>query len=386
VPTHAPPGSQYQWLSFLGHWGQREKGFNNGPTGPVTKSQWLEPFTWMEGIRQDSPTLPGGSVLGPAASTPFCGAIAAVSEFINLEAKDTLGAIGLVVGLLLLILVPILLTRWRPVDISKLRHRWALGQLLRAARQLYGRYWRTMLAFAFAGFVILGAIQGLQYLFTQANGGNQDFTLGISPGGLELRVGGSFAGIAHPIGSAIVSGMVVAFMRLLVNGEEHGVMHCWRAMYERLWRVVAGQLLTTALLLLLVITVIGIPIAAYKYISWQFIQQEIMFKNLSIREAFHGSSHLVRGRWWRTLRVAAVLALISIITGPVLGFFLIFLNFSPITVNLIGSVVFALLIPYVAIGRTLLYFDLETSEEAEEAAGLTRRYWFSRPRPATQPG
>ncbi len=95
---------------------------------------------------------------------------------------------------------------------------------------------------------------------------------------------------------------------------------------------------------------------------------------------------LVRGRWWRTLRVAAILALISVVVGPVLGFFLIFLNFSPILVNLIGSAVFALLIPYVAIGRTLLYFDLKASEEAEEAAGLTRRYWFSRPRPATQTG
>ena len=95
VPTHAPPGANFQWLSYLGHWGEREKGFNNGPTGPVTKGQWLEPFSWMDGIRQDSPRLPGGTILGPAASTAFCGAIAGVSEFINLEAKDTLGAIGL---------------------------------------------------------------------------------------------------------------------------------------------------------------------------------------------------------------------------------------------------------------------------------------------------
>ena len=72
--------------------------------------------------------------------------------------------------------------------------------------------------------------------------------------------------------------------------------------------------------------------------------------------------------------------------GPALGLLLIFLNFSPILVNLSASAVFALLIPYVAIGRTLLYFDLKASEEAEEAAGLTRRYWFSRPRPATQTG
>ena len=37
-------------------------------------------------------------MLGPAASTAFCGAIATVSEFINLEAKSTIGAIGLLLG------------------------------------------------------------------------------------------------------------------------------------------------------------------------------------------------------------------------------------------------------------------------------------------------
>ncbi len=34
VPTAAGPGSEFQWLSYLGHWGQREKGFNIGPQGP----------------------------------------------------------------------------------------------------------------------------------------------------------------------------------------------------------------------------------------------------------------------------------------------------------------------------------------------------------------
>ena len=63
-----------------------------------------------------------------------------------------------------------------------------------------------------------------------------------------------------------------------------------------------------------------------------------------------------------------------------LGFFLIFANLSAILVNLIGSVVYALLIPYVAIGRTLLYFDLG----AREAAGMPKRRGLRlRPRPAT---
>ncbi len=41
------------------------------------------------------------------------------------------------------------------------------------------------------------------------------------------------------------------------------------------------------------------------------------------------------------------------------GFTLIFTNFSLFWINVIGSVVFALLVPYIAVGRTLLYFDLQ---------------------------
>jgi len=213
VPTDSPPGTEFQWLSYLGHWGQREKGFNNGPTGPVTKSQWVEPFTWMKDIRQGTPQLPGGSILGPAASTPFCAAMAEVSKFINLEAKTTLGAIGLALGLLLLVGVPPFLTRWRPVDLTTLRHRWTFGQLLRGSRQLYGRHWRIFLAIALIGFVILAALQGAQYLFEQLTG-STDFTLRFEPPGFDLRLDGSLTGFGQPVGFAVISGAVVAFLRI----------------------------------------------------------------------------------------------------------------------------------------------------------------------------
>jgi hypothetical protein len=384
IPTVAAPGSEFQWLTFLGHWGQREKGFNNGPQGPTTKQQWLRPFSWMEGVRQDSPRLPGGAVLGPAASTAFCGAIEGVSEFINLEAKTRFGAIGLGLALLLLIVVPPLFTRWRPVDTSTLRHEWAVGQLLRGARQLYGRHWRVMLLIALTGFLVLAAIQGLQYLFTQVNG-SQDFTVGISPGDAEFKFSGSFGGIAHPIGFAFVSGAVVAFMRQLAEGEELGLVASYRAIYERLWRVVGGQLLATALVTLMIFTIIGIPFGIYFYIAWQFVQQEILFEDCSIRGALKRSHALVRGHWWRTVVVTGILFLLGLVTGPILGFFLIFANLSAVWVNLIGSVVFALLIPYIAIGRTLLYFDLEARETEAESSGepQRRRRWRLRPRPAT---
>ncbi len=60
VPTNPAFGSRYQWLTYYGHWGQRAEGFNIGPQGPQTKRQWLEPFSWMDGVRSTSPRLPGG--------------------------------------------------------------------------------------------------------------------------------------------------------------------------------------------------------------------------------------------------------------------------------------------------------------------------------------
>src|SRR3954447_7680952 len=381
IPTAAAPGSKFEWLGFLGHWGQREKGFNNGPQGPTTKKQWLRPFTWMDGIREDSPRLPGGAVLGPAASTVFCGAIEGVSEFINLEAKTTLGAIGLGIALLLLIVVPPLFTRWRPVDISTLRHEWSIGQLLRGARQLYGRHWRTMLAIALTGFVILAAIQGAQYVFTQLAGSGD---IRIHPFGLTLEFNGSFGALAYPIGSALVSGAVVAFVHQREEGKEGSVREDYREIWGKLWRVVGAQLLVDLFLALMFFTVVGIPFAIYFYVAWQFVQQEILFEDRSIRESLRGSHARVRGHWLRTVVVTLILALIAVVIGPILGFFLIFANFSAVLVNLIGSIVYALVFPYVALGRTLLYLDLCAREEAEKTAGLTRRHWFSRARPATE--
>jgi hypothetical protein len=376
MPTNPPPGSRFQWLTYDGHWGEKEKGYNNGPTGPNTKTQWLEPFSWMAGVRSTSPQLPGGFALGPTVTGAFCGVVAAASSFINLEAQTTVGAIVIAVILLLLLVVPAALTRWRPVELTPLRQQRAFGQLIRAARQLYGRHWRPLVLIGLTSIPIIGAVDGLQWLVLEATGG----------GGFGSGVSSVIGSVGQPIGFAIVGAAVITFMRDLERGQPLGFVAAYRSMLERFWRVVLGQLLASVLVLLLALTVVGLPIAIWKYVSWQFVQQEILFGDKPIREAFRGSSQLVRGRWWRTVRVAGFLWLISVATGPVLGFALIFTTLSLVWINVLGSVVFALLVPYVAIGRTLLYFDL-AAREAEAAAEPRRgrRWWPSR-RPSPQPG
>lgn len=159
----------------------------------------------------------------------------------------------------------------------------------------------------------------------------------------------------------------------LVAGGEPGFRAAFAGMRERFWRVVGGQMLVVLGLFALALTIVGIPFAAYGYVAWSFVKQEVLFEDRRIREAFHASSDLVRGRWWHTPRVAAFLFLVSIVTGPALSFALIFTALPLIWINLVGSLIFALLIPYVAIGETLLFFDLQARAAAEPAK--PRRSW-----------
>jgi hypothetical protein len=392
MPGTPAPGSRYQWLTYRGRWGQKEKGLsNNGPTGPYGKPQWRRPITWMEGIRSTSPKLPGGSILGPATTGVFCGAVSAVSQFINLQAQSESGALVLALIAAAIIIAPIVLTRWRPVDLSELRQKRAFGQLLRATRQLYGRYWLTFLPIGLTALPILGSIEGIKSLLTQWTGSG-DLHPSLTIGGFHLELALDVAGFVRFLAGTVVTTAIIAAVALLESKRRTTFLASYRLALSRFWRLIAAAILFNVAIFALLITLIGIPIAAWKYIDWQFIQQEILFEDRRIRDAFRGSSRTVRNHWLRTLGVAGFLELISVAIGPVLGFFLIFANFSLTWVNLIGSLVYALLVPYVAIGRTLLYLDLQARKEVAERAPRWRRLlssfrrWRRRRSVRRQPG
>lgn len=190
---------------------------------------------------------------------------------------------------------------------------------------------------------------------------------------------------ANPLGYAVVAAIAIAYLRDLELGEGASYASAFRDMLQRFRRVVLGQILNAILVLLIALTIIGIPFAIWKYVEWQFVQQEIMFKDKGMRAAFHGSTRLVRGNWWRTVRVAVILWLISTVTGPALGFALIFTPLPLVWANIVGTIVFALLVPYVAIGRTLLFWDLSVRHQEAATEEKPRRWWapWRRTRTAT---
>jgi len=372
APTHPGPHGRFAWLTYEGRWGQWEKSFNNGPTGAQTKTRWLEPMTWMEEIRSSSPRLPAGSVLGPTVTMSFCGAVAEVTSFLNHTQDSPWVLIVTPIAFLLLIALIARRTRWRPLDLSNLRRSRAFGQLLLASVGLYWRHWRVFAPIGVTAIPIIGGFNALTWLLTGDPGRRLDDKVGIS--GLHVALGELLNGIGGPIASAIVAAIVIVAVRQISEDGEASFVESYRGMWRRFRRVVGAQLLATLGLIAMAVTVIGLPFAAWKYVGWLFLQQQILFEDKSVRAAFRGSSELVRGRWWHTLRVAAVFWLIGLVTGPVLGFALIFADISLILINGIGALVFALLVPYIAIGRTLLYFDLE----AEAAAAPAKKRWRER--------
>jgi hypothetical protein len=363
LPERPPQAGPFQWLSYEGRWGEREKGYNNGPTGPATKTVWREPFAWMAAQRSSSPRLPASSIVGPTITGAFCGAVATASDLVNLDAKSRPAAITTIAALAILLALFVGLTRWGPVDLERLRARRSFGQLVRAARQLYGRHWLVLVPIGLSAFPIVGGINLLAELIA----GGQSVDEATGHGGVQLALADLVRGIGEPIASALIAAVVIVFVRQLAAAAPVGLVGSYRGMARRLWRVVAAQLIAKAGVFLLAITVIGLPVAAYKYVAWQFVQQEVLFTDKSIRDSFRGSSRLVRGRWWHTVRVAGFLWLVSVVVGPTLTFALIFTSLSLLAINLIGAVVFALFIPYVTLGRTLLYFDLEARAETEPA-------------------
>jgi hypothetical protein len=365
MPNGVVSTGPFAWTSYYGRWGEREKGYNNGPTGPQTKTVWREPFAWMEKQRTTSPRLPGGTIAGPQVTKAFCGAVATASEIINLDAESPVAAAATVIGLALLIVLFVAVTRWRPVDIDTLWRRRALGQILRAARQFYGRHWRVLLPIALAALVLIGATNWLAGLISETN----------HPGGSGLKLAWAdiLEGLVRPVAQALVAAIAIVVARESLRDREVTFLGALRGVRERFWRVVGAQLLATLGVLALAITVIGLPFALRYLVGWSFVQQEVLFTDKGFRESFRGSSRLVRGRWFRTARVILVFYVIGVAAGPILSFALIFTALPLIWINVIGSLVFALLIPFTALGGTFLFFDLSVREEEE---GVTpKRSW-----------
>jgi hypothetical protein len=367
VPSSA--SAPYAWLAFQGRWGQKEKGINNGPTGPATKPQWSNPIEWGDGLRNTSVELPGGRPFGISVPNFFCGAVTTGATVLNwslIHPVPFVAALLLVFGALI---GAALTTTWRPPTPHPLRRRRQGGQIFRAARRIYAR---NLLIFIAAGanfvpvYLFAAGIQWVVFHLSSAaplvalDGRHGAVTafLAVLIGG----IGGLFASVITTAAVAVILDEIDAGRRILAGQAYRRVLRRLRP----LTRGMATELLTV---IVLTITVIGIPLAIHRFVRWSLFAQACILDDLSGAEALQRSSELVRGQWWRTFGFTALVDTLAVLSGPLFGVGLLLLTDHSLNfINLAAALVYAFTVPYAAIQLTLYYFDLEAGAAESRAA------------------
>ena len=96
------------------------------------------------------------------------------------------------------------------------------------------------------------------------------------------------------------------------------------------------------------------------------LAQVVELEDTSAVEGLRRSSALVRGRWWRVASLVGIGSLVPLAVGPLLGAVLILVTEAPLGLaNLVAGVINALVMPFVALATTYLYFDARTRLELE---------------------
>lgn len=358
--TPGSPSSPFAWLAFHGLWGQKEKGIYNGPTGPAAKESWSQPIEWADGLRDGSVTMPGTKTLGPTLTNFFCDAVKQAAVGLNWWLVHPLPIYALLALIALGCLAAASRTRWRPPDPHPVHQLRGAGQILRASVRLYVRRPGT---FAALGAVLLpvsvlaGAVQWLLFHRT----GLASF---VALDGRQGAVTTLFALLIGDIGAAFATVITTAGVAVVLDEIESdprvGATQAARTAFERIRPLAAGALIQYGVVLLLTLTVVGIPFALHRFIRWSLFVQACVLHERDGRESLAESSRLVRGRWWRTFGFTALVDLLAVLTGLVFGIVLLLFTARSLNfINVASSLVYMLTVPLAAIALTLYYFDLE---------------------------
>ncbi|MEU4602632.1 hypothetical protein AB0F43_06610 [Kribbella sp. NPDC023972] len=363
---------QYPWLTFEGRWGERQRSFFDGPTGPNMKVSWTAPIrdaetTW----RDDSTTVPAGTLLGPSSTEVFCTAVATGSNLVR-ETLDRTWLLGLLLAaLVVLIWFAASRTRWSEADPLPARRQRAWGQAVSSALRLSRDRPRLFAGFA-AAFVVLSLVTvALARLQVARRDAPTD--LG-APTESATGFWASLVALAVTILTIATYFALLAAVAATLDQLDRGVpvtaaltmrqvVSNWRA----LTKAAAQYVVVLAILTIFVAT---IPLAVYYAVSRAFAVPAVVAEGCSGGTALRRSRMLVRGRWWRTAVPLAIITGLGLAAGPVAGITLLLgTDLSPTLINVVSSILFALAMPVASAAVVYLYFDRAASIPESPGSG-----------------
>jgi hypothetical protein len=359
----AAAAEAFPWITFEGRWGELQKAFFNGPTGPNLKDQWIAPIEWSQGWRDRSYAVPAGGLFGTAATDFFCVAVERGSRGLVQLLRNP---VAVLIGLTLLIALAIFVatrTKWRPVAPLRVARRRTWGQILSASARMYVTRARLFLGLGIL-FIPLGIVislvqaavlGGLGLVGVSASGESAGALLG-----LVTALGVTFA----LFGLSLLQGATSAALVHLDEGEPIGPVTAYRLTLAK-WRALFVSVSLAVLSgLALVATGFLVPVAAWLAVRWSFLAQAIVLEDTPALHSLRRSGRLVRRHWLRVASLVGAGALLALIAGPLLGALLILVTNAPLALmNVLAGVVYALAMPFVALVTTYVYFDARVRRE-----------------------
>jgi hypothetical protein len=250
-------------------------------------------------------------------------------------------------------------TVWSPHEPFPVDERRSGGQIYRAAFRLYRRYRWLFLGIGLIFLPLAGVAMLLQELIARFTGFGTFLDLvendAIVSGVAALALGQ----LSTILGSIAVTGAVAHALSRIQERDEPDALEAYRGMFPRAdslgWAwfrviVVAG---------LLVVTIVGIPIAVIYLVRKSVITQACVIEDLHASAALRRSNELVRRHGPRVFAITALVNVTAYLLGPIVGILVLFLTSSSLEfVNLVSSLVYVFVMPYAGIALALLFYDL----------------------------
>jgi hypothetical protein len=355
----------FPWITYEGRWGELQEAFFNGPTGPNMKTQWTEPITWSEDWRDRAYAVPTSGVFGTDATDFFCSAVTKGSRGLVRLLRDPAVVLGLLALLLALVVFAVKKATWHPVAPLRVGRRRYWGQILSAAGVMYVK---RLLLFVGIGVVLIpltlvtAVVQGL--LFGGVGMAESEVS-GVSAGALVL-LSVALGTVLTLIGFTLVQAATTCALVELDQGRKIGPIGAYRLALRRIGPLLGALTIAVVAWVLLSATWILLPLAIWIVVRWALFAQTVVLEGKSAVPALWRSGALVNDRWFRVASLVGVGALVALAIGPIVGAMLILLTSVPLPfLNVVAGVIYALVVPFVALTTSYVYFDARTRVELE---------------------
>ena len=354
------PDDPFAWINFNGRWGERQAGSFNAPTGPQDKPRWAEPIDWQNDLRPKSVVVPTGDGRGAAIVGTFCAIVeTGSSALITLQTSPLRLAVAAILAVLAIRFL-VKRTSWARVALLPLVARRRSGEIIRSAFGSYRHRARPLITIGLLYAPVALTLSSFATLM-------RSFPL---VGAVSVLIGGFVNFFAY----VVVNATVASYYDQLSVHRDDGVAVTPLDAMRRTWRH-AGHLaiafaISVVIVTVLLLSVIGIPVAIWFLVRFQLMAQAIVVDDLDARAGLRRSAELVRGRWWNTAIMVACFYLLIAVAR--LGLSLALLVGVPSlpwwVFSAVVILVYVLIAPIAATGQALLYGNAVAGERDRAVA------------------